>query len=180
MGVRRSRYHRQRHRQQLEGTAARHLGRGCSVGGGEGEVTLEVSDDLLRRQITLHGSWSFSTARIAACTHYVAEHDVDMDLVFSHMWSLDDAGEALRPCNAQVGAKATMPRTVGRRAQNPSVRSFLRRIQVAPLPDRRRPGCRHPPRICSTRHRRTSGWRGSRAGGCCRHRGRRAGSGSSP
>lgn len=82
-------------------------GRGCFVGEG-GEVTFDVSDDLLHRQITLYGSWTFSTTRIAACARYVAEHDVDVDLVFSHTWSLDDAPEAFRLCDAQVGAKAAI------------------------------------------------------------------------
>ncbi len=82
-------------------------GRGCFVGEG-GEVTLDVSDDLLRRQITLHGSWTFSTAGVAACARYVAERAVDVDRVFTHTWSLDDAAEAFRLFDAQVGVKAAI------------------------------------------------------------------------
>jgi threonine dehydrogenase-like Zn-dependent dehydrogenase len=82
-------------------------GRGCFVGEG-GDVTLDVSDDLLRRQITLHGSWTFSTAGVAECARYVARHGIDVDMVFTHTWALDDAPEAFRLFDAQVGAKAVI------------------------------------------------------------------------
>ncbi len=65
----------------------------CYVGEG-GEVTLEVSPDLLRRQVTLMGSWTFSTVGQADCARFVAERGVDVDRLFTERWRLDQAEEA--------------------------------------------------------------------------------------
>ena len=47
-------------------------GTACFVGEG-GNVALEVSPDLLRRQVTLVGSWTFSTVGQKACNDFVAD-----------------------------------------------------------------------------------------------------------
>jgi transglutaminase-like putative cysteine protease len=44
----------------------------CFVGE-RGEVTLDVSADLLRRQVTLVGSWTFSKQGQAECAEFVAD-----------------------------------------------------------------------------------------------------------
>ena len=46
-------------------------GKACFVGEG-GDVTLDVSNDLLRRQVTLIGSWTFSKHGQAECANFVA------------------------------------------------------------------------------------------------------------
>jgi D-arabinose 1-dehydrogenase-like Zn-dependent alcohol dehydrogenase len=68
-------------------------GKACFVGEG-GEVTLDVSNDLLRRQVTLIGSWTFSKHGQAECANFVAEKNIDVDKLFTHTWSLDQAKEA--------------------------------------------------------------------------------------
>ena len=47
--------------------------------GERGEVTLDVSPDLLRRQVTLVGSWTFSTQGQSECAEFVAENKIDVE-----------------------------------------------------------------------------------------------------
>jgi threonine dehydrogenase-like Zn-dependent dehydrogenase len=73
---------------------------------GEGDsVTLDVSPDLLRRQVTLIGSWTFSTVGQAACAEYVADRGVDLDQLFTHRWTLDQAPEAYALFDQQTTGK---------------------------------------------------------------------------
>jgi threonine dehydrogenase-like Zn-dependent dehydrogenase len=84
--------------------ATRAWGACCYVGEG-GEVTLEVSPDLLRRQITLIGSWTFSTVGLTDCARFVAERGVDVDRLFTHRWRLDQAEEAYQLFDRQKTGK---------------------------------------------------------------------------
>lgn len=67
----------------------------CFVGEG-GEVTIEVSPEMLRKQLTIVGSWTFSTVGQADCARFVADHEVPVDELFTDRWSLDQAVEAYR------------------------------------------------------------------------------------
>ncbi len=84
--------------------ATRAWGTCCYVGEG-GEVTLDVSSDLLRRQITLIGSWTFSTVGLADCARFVADRGVDVDRLFTHRWMLEQAEEAYRLFDQQKTGK---------------------------------------------------------------------------
>lgn len=79
-------------------------GRACYVGEGD-NVTLDVSNDLLRRQITLIGSWTFSTHGQAACARYVADRGVDVEQLFTHRWKLEQADEAYKLFDQQNEGK---------------------------------------------------------------------------
>ena len=79
-------------------------GKVCYVGEG-GEVSLEVSGELLRRQITLLGSWTFSIAGQADCARYVAERGIKVDELFTDRWQLDQAEEAYVQFDRQSGGK---------------------------------------------------------------------------
>ena len=48
-------------------------GTACFVGE-RGQVTLDVSPDLLRRQVTLVGSWTFSKQGQAECAEFIADY----------------------------------------------------------------------------------------------------------
>src|ERR671923_258359 len=57
---------------------------------GEGNtVTLDVSKDLLRRQITLHASWTFSNVGQEECARFIAERKVPLGRLLTHRWRLD-------------------------------------------------------------------------------------------
>jgi threonine dehydrogenase-like Zn-dependent dehydrogenase len=65
--------------------AVRSWGAACFVGE-RGQVTLDVSPDLLRRQVTLVGSWTFSKQGQAECAEFVADRRVDVERLFTHHW----------------------------------------------------------------------------------------------
>ena len=79
-------------------------GKACYVGE-TGEVTLDVSNDLLRRQVTLIGSWTFSTMGQAACARFIADRGIDAERIFTHRFTLDQAEEAYRLFDTQTTGK---------------------------------------------------------------------------
>jgi threonine dehydrogenase-like Zn-dependent dehydrogenase len=76
----------------------------CFVGEG-GNVTLEVSPDMLRKQLTIIGSWTFSTSVQADCARFVAEQNIAVDRLFTHRWRLDQAEEAYAVFDQQTAGK---------------------------------------------------------------------------
>ncbi|MEO8165512.1 MAG: zinc-binding dehydrogenase, partial [Betaproteobacteria bacterium] len=82
-------------------------GKACFVGEGD-SVTLDVSSDLLRRQVTLIGSWTFSTVGQADCARYIADRGIDIDKLFTHKWKLEQAEEAYKLFDAQTSGKGVI------------------------------------------------------------------------
>jgi len=77
----------------------------CFVGEGD-TVTLDVSQDLNRKQMTIIGHWTFSTIGQAECARFVAENGIDVDRLFSDRYdSLDQAAAAYRSFDRQTGGK---------------------------------------------------------------------------
>jgi 2-desacetyl-2-hydroxyethyl bacteriochlorophyllide A dehydrogenase len=89
--------------------SARPWGRVAFVGEG-GDVTFDVSPDLLRRQVQLHGVWTFSSVEQEACAAFVAERGVDLDALFTDRWELDQANEAYAAFERQSGGKGVFVR----------------------------------------------------------------------
>jgi len=79
-------------------------GRVCFVGEG-GTVTLDVSPDLLRRQITIHASWTFSTVGQWECARFVADRKIPLTRLLTHRFTLDQAAEAYRLFDTQTTGK---------------------------------------------------------------------------
>ena len=79
-------------------------GTACYVGEG-GDVTLDVSPDLLRRQVTLIGSWTFSAAGMQECAQFVAKKRIPLERIFSHRWRLEQADEAYKSFDTQTTGK---------------------------------------------------------------------------
>ncbi|HXV07214.1 MAG TPA: zinc-binding dehydrogenase [Burkholderiales bacterium] len=82
-------------------------GKACFVGEGD-SVTLDVSNDLLRRQVTLIGSWTFSSVGQADCARYVADRKIVLDRLFTHRWRLEQAEEAYRLFDRQTSGKGVI------------------------------------------------------------------------
>jgi threonine dehydrogenase-like Zn-dependent dehydrogenase len=76
----------------------------CFVGEG-GDVTIDVSPHLLRRQMTLIASWTFSTVIQAECAQFCVDRKVDVDRLFTHRWQLDQADEAYKLFDKQSDGK---------------------------------------------------------------------------
>jgi threonine dehydrogenase-like Zn-dependent dehydrogenase len=82
-------------------------GTACFVGEGD-TVTLDVSNDMLRRQVTIIASWTFSTVGQGECAQYVADRGVDVDRLFTHRWRLEQAEEAYRLFDTQSAGKGVI------------------------------------------------------------------------
>ena len=84
--------------------SVRTWGKACLVGEG-GSMTLDVSPDMLRRQVTLIGSWTFSTVGQAECAKFIADREIDVDQLFTDRWKLDQAVEAYQLFDQQTTGK---------------------------------------------------------------------------
>lgn len=87
--------------------SAKTWGTVCFVGEG-GEVTLDVSRDMLRKQLTLIGSWTFSAMGQAECARFIADNGIDLERIFTHRWKLEQAGEAYRVFDTQSTGKGVI------------------------------------------------------------------------
>jgi threonine dehydrogenase-like Zn-dependent dehydrogenase len=76
----------------------------CFVGEG-GNVTIDVSPDMLRKQLTVIGSWTFSHSGQAECARFVVERGIDVDKLFTHRWKLEQADEAYKLFDQQTTGK---------------------------------------------------------------------------
>ena len=76
----------------------------CFVGEG-GDVQIDVSPMLLRRQMTLVASWTFSNIIQAECAQFCVDRKVDVDKLFTHKWTLDQAEEAYKLFDKQSDGK---------------------------------------------------------------------------
>jgi len=80
-------------------------GRIAFVGVG-GSVSLDVWPDMMLRQRTIIGHWTFSDTGMARCVRFVADHGVDIDKQFSDRWQLDEAEAAYKKFDLQTAGKA--------------------------------------------------------------------------
>ena len=77
----------------------------CFVGEG-GDVTLNVSPEIIRKQLTIVGSWTLSNVGQADCIRFIADHGLDVDLLFTDRWTLQEAERAYQVFDKQAGGKA--------------------------------------------------------------------------
>jgi threonine dehydrogenase-like Zn-dependent dehydrogenase len=84
--------------------ATRTWGRVGLVGEG-GQLTLDVSPDLLRRQLTLHASWTFSTLLQEECARFIVRRRVPLVRLLTHRFRLEQAVDAYRLFDTQTTGK---------------------------------------------------------------------------
>ena len=84
--------------------AARKWGTVCFVGEGS-NVTIDVSPDMLRKQLTIVASWTFSTVGQADCAEFVADRKIKVDDLFTERWKLEQADEAYKLFDKQTTGK---------------------------------------------------------------------------
>ena len=87
--------------------SAKTWGTVCFVGEG-GEVTLDVSRDLLRKQLTVIGSWTFSAMGQAECARFIVDNRIALERIFTHRWELEQADEAYRTFDTQSTGKGVI------------------------------------------------------------------------
>jgi threonine dehydrogenase-like Zn-dependent dehydrogenase len=59
----------------------------------------------LRKQLTIIGSWTFSTIGQAECARFIADRKIPVDHLFTHRWPLAKAEEAYRLFDRQSSGK---------------------------------------------------------------------------
>jgi len=68
-------------------------------------VRIDVSPMLLRRQMTLIASWTFSNIIQAECARFCVERRIDVDRLFTHHWKLEQAEQAYQLFDRQSDGK---------------------------------------------------------------------------
>jgi threonine dehydrogenase-like Zn-dependent dehydrogenase len=84
--------------------ATRTWGTVCFVGEG-GSVNIDVSRDMIRKQLTVIGSWTFSSVIQGECAGFVADRGIDVERVFTERYTLDQAADAYRLFDTQSTGK---------------------------------------------------------------------------
>ena len=79
-------------------------GRVAFVGEG-GQVTIDVSKHMLRRQLTVHASWTFSNTGQEECARFVADRKIPLKKLLTHRFRLEQADEAYRLFDTQTTGK---------------------------------------------------------------------------
>jgi threonine dehydrogenase-like Zn-dependent dehydrogenase len=76
----------------------------CFVGE-RNQVTIDVSPDMLRKQLTIIGSWTFSWQGQQECAQFIVDRKIPVERLFTHRWTLDQAEEAYRLFDTQTTGK---------------------------------------------------------------------------
>lgn len=87
--------------------ATRAWGTFCCVGMGA-QATLDIDKDLIRRQITLIGSWTFSRDLQQDCAAFCAAHGIAVADLFTHSFALSEARAAYELFDTQTTGKAVI------------------------------------------------------------------------
>jgi 2-desacetyl-2-hydroxyethyl bacteriochlorophyllide A dehydrogenase len=73
--------------------SARLWGKVCFVGEGN-TTTFDVSPQIIHKQLTIYGSWTFSISGLAEVANFVVERRVPLKDLITHRFALDQAAEA--------------------------------------------------------------------------------------
>lgn len=76
----------------------------CFVGEGN-NVTIDVSPDMLRKQLTIVASWTFSTVGQAECARFIVDRQIPVERIFTHRFTLDQAEVAYQLFDTQTTGK---------------------------------------------------------------------------
>jgi threonine dehydrogenase-like Zn-dependent dehydrogenase len=79
-------------------------GRACFVGEG-GEVHLNPTPDIIHRQITLYGSWTFNPVGQAECAKFVVDRKIPLGKLLTHRFKLEEAEAAYTLFDTQTTGK---------------------------------------------------------------------------
>jgi threonine dehydrogenase-like Zn-dependent dehydrogenase len=75
--------------------SARVFGRVCLVGEGN-TTTFDVSPQIIHKQLTIHGSWTFSTVGLEECARFAVDRRIPIGALITHTFALDEAEQAFR------------------------------------------------------------------------------------
>lgn len=84
--------------------AARPWGKACYVGA-HGTATFEMTPDVIHRQLTMLGCWTFNPLLMAECARFAVDRRVPLARVFTDRYTLEDADEAFRRTESRATGK---------------------------------------------------------------------------
>lgn len=70
-----------------------------------GNLNVDGMKDVIGKQRTILGSYTFSEVSMKDCVHFIADHGVQVDRIFTDHWKLDQAEEAYRRFDGQAAGK---------------------------------------------------------------------------
>jgi len=79
-------------------------GRVCFVGEGN-TTTFDISQDLIRKQLTILASWTFSAVGQEECARFIADRRIPLQKLLTHRFKLEAAAEAYRLFDTQTTGK---------------------------------------------------------------------------
>jgi threonine dehydrogenase-like Zn-dependent dehydrogenase len=84
--------------------SARMWGRVCFVGEGN-TTTFEISPDIIHKQLTIYGSWTFSSVGQAECAQFIVDRKLPLSKLLTHRFKLDQAEDAYKLFDTQTTGK---------------------------------------------------------------------------
>ncbi|MBV9577842.1 MAG: zinc-binding dehydrogenase [Chloroflexi bacterium] len=84
--------------------AARPWGRACFVGE-QGTATFDMTPDVIHKQLTMYGSWTFSTVLLAECARFAVDRQIPLGDVFTESFTIDEGEAAFRKFSAREMGK---------------------------------------------------------------------------
>src|SRR5215510_12501813 len=79
-------------------------GRVCFVGEGN-TTTFDISQDMIRKQLTIVASWTFSAVGQEECARFIAERRIPLSKLLTHRFKLEEAGAAYQLFDTQTTGK---------------------------------------------------------------------------
>ena len=73
-----------------------------------GRLDVDVSEALIHRQLTVHGSWVTSVGRMEELTRLLVAWDLHPERVVTHRFALADADAAYRVADAGAAGKVAL------------------------------------------------------------------------
>jgi threonine dehydrogenase-like Zn-dependent dehydrogenase len=89
--------------------SARIWGRVCFVGEGN-TTTFEISPDIIHKQLTIYGSWTFSSVGQAECAQFIVDHKVPLETLLTDRYALSQAEQAYQSFDTQTTGKGVFLR----------------------------------------------------------------------
>lgn len=95
---------------QAQQAAVKGIARWGTLGmvGVGGQLTLDVTKDVILKQLTLLGSLTFSILGLDECARFVAQHGIDIDALYTDRWTIDQAAIAYQKFDRGEGLKGVI------------------------------------------------------------------------
>ncbi|MEV8112383.1 zinc-binding dehydrogenase [Pseudarthrobacter oxydans] len=87
--------------------AAAVLGRIAFVGEG-GDVKIDVSEQIIHKQLTVIGSWVFGISELRGVLDYVSRRNVDLESLVTHVYNIEDAAKAFAVADESHSGKVVI------------------------------------------------------------------------